>query len=332
MKKHIIDLRVTGTERVGAQCVLLRMVPVEGALPETAPGQFVQLRVDAQGVFLRRPISIHDVRGNEIDFLVQVVGEGTAWLGALKVGDTVNAVMPLGKGFTIEIKNEKLKIKNDGNENQNSPLSSLLRREWGLAPLCGAAATFSGYSKDPSRHSPLLVGGGVGVAPLLYLGRVLKERGVRPTFLLGARTKDLLLRLDAFREVGEVLVTTEDGSMGEKGFVTQHSIFRSGEWRVESGDERSEKRDERNEKGDESGETRSEKRDISMIQCCGPTPMMKAVAKLAIERGIACEVSLENRMACGVGACLCCVQETKEGHKCVCTDGPVFEARELVMG
>ena len=153
MKKHIIDLRVTGTERVGAQCVLLRMVPVEGALPETAPGQFVQLRVDAPGVFLRRPISIHDVRGNEIDFLVQVVGEGTAWLGALKVGDTVNAVMPLGKGFTIEIKNEKLKIKNDGNENQNSPRSSLLRREWGLAPLCGAAATFSGYSKDP--QSPL---------------------------------------------------------------------------------------------------------------------------------------------------------------------------------
>ena len=121
-----------------------------------------------------------------------------------------------------------------------------------------------------------------------------------------------------------MLVTTEDGSMGEKGFVTQHSVF-------ESGDERSEKRDERNEKGDERGETRNEKRDISMIQCCGPTPMMKAVAKLAIERGIACEVSLENRMACGVGACLCCVQETKEGHKCVCTDGPVFDASELLM-
>ena len=320
MKKHIIDLRVTGTERVGAQCVLLRMVPVEGALPETAPGQFVQLRVDAPGVFLRRPISIHDVRGNEIDFLVQVVGEGTAWLGALKVGDTVNAVMPLGKGFSIEARNET--------------------RETGTTHL--------------------LVGGGVGVAPLLYLGRVLKERGVRPTFLLGARTKDLLLRLDAFREVGEVLVTTEDGSMGEKGFVTQHSIFRSGEWRVESGEGRNEKRDERNEKGDERGDERSEKRvergdersekrvergerilssthnplptTHLLIQCCGPTPMMKAVAKLAIERGIACEVSLENRMACGVGACLCCVQETKEGHKCVCTDGPVFEARELVMG
>ena len=191
-------------------------------------------------------------------------------------------------------------------------------------PFVGPQPHLVATLKTPSRHSPLLVGGGVGVAPLLYLGRVLKERGVRPTFLLGARTKDLLLRLDAFREVGEVLVTTEDGSMGEKGFVTQHSVF-------ESGDERSEKRDERNEKGDERGETRNEKRDISMIQCCGPTPMMKAVAKLAIERGIACEVSLENRMACGVGACLCCVQETKEGHKCVCTDGPVFDASELLM-
>lgn len=254
MKKHIIDLRVTGTERVGAQCVLLRMEPVEGALPEMAPGQFVQLRVDAQGVFLRRPISIHDVRGNEIDFLVQVVGEGTAWLASLTVGDTVNAVLPLGKGFSTH---------------------------------------------HPQPTTPLLVGGGVGVAPLLYLGRVLKEKGIRPTFLLGARTKDLLLRLDAFREVGEVLVTTEDGSMGEKGFVTQHSVFNS--------------------------------TTPSLIQCCGPTPMMKAVAKLARERGIDCEVSLENRMACGVGACLCCVTETTEGHKCVCTEGPVFDASELLM-
>ena len=274
MKKHIIDLRVTGTERVGAQCVLLRMAPVEGALPETAPGQFVQLRVDAPGVFLRRPISIHDVRGNEIDFLVQVVGEGTAWLGALKVGDTVNAVLPLGKGFSTH---------------------------------------------HPQPTTPLLVGGGVGVAPLLYLGRVLKERGVRPTFLLGARTKDLLLRLDAFREVGEVLVTTEDGSMGEKGFVTQHSVFERGETRNE------------NENGNENQNSPLSTVHSPLIQCCGPTPMMKAVAKLAIERGIACEVSLENRMACGVGACLCCVTETTEGHKCVCTEGPVFDASELLM-
>ena len=294
MKKHIIDLRVTGTERVGAQCVLLRMVPVEGALPETAPGQFVQLRVDAPGVFLRRPISIHDVRGNEIDFLVQVVGEGTQWLASLTVGDTVNAVMPLGKGFSIEA--------------SARPKGALLQSE----------ATKRNETRETGT-THLLIGGGVGVAPLLYLGRVLKERGVRPTFLLGARTKDLLLRLDAFREVGEVLVTTEDGSMGEKGFVTQHSVFERGETRNE------------NENGNENQNSPLSTVHSPLIQCCGPTPMMKAVAKLAIERGIACEVSLENRMACGVGACLCCVTETTEGHKCVCTEGPVFDASELLM-
>ena len=62
-----------------------------------------------------------------------------------------------------------------------------------------------------------------------------------------------------------------------------------------------------------------------MIYTCGPTPMMKAVARSAAERGIRCEVSLENMMACGVGACLCCVTDTDEGHRCVCKDGPVFD-------
>ena len=65
------------------------------------------------------------------------------------------------------------------------------------------------------------------------------------------------------------------------------------------------------------------------ICTCGPKPMMMAVARYARENGIACEVSLENKMACGLGACLCCVEDTKEGHKCVCTDGPVFSIDEL---
>ena len=144
----------------------------------------------------------------------------------------------------------------------------------------------------------LLVGGGVGVAPLLYLGQEMKLMGAEPTFLLGARSAKDLLMLDAFKAVGRVFITTEDGSKGEKGFVTDHSI-----WQQESFD---------------------------LVSTCGPGPMMKAVARLSKEKGVPCEVSLENRMACGVGACLCCVEKTKDkGNVCVCTEGPVFDAERI---
>lgn len=143
----------------------------------------------------------------------------------------------------------------------------------------------------------LLVGGGVGVAPMLMLGVSLKEKGFKPIFLLGARSKNDLLELEMFEQYGKLYTTTEDGSQGEKGFVTNHSILR---------------------------ETKFDK-----IYTCGPTPMMKAIASYAKQNDIDCEVSLENVMACGVGACLCCVEDTAEGHKCVCTDGPVFNVNEL---
>lgn len=296
MKKEILDLRVTYSESVGTGCVFLKAVPVEGSLPECQPGQFAQLRVDGPGVFLRRPISIHDVEGNEISFLVQVVGEGTRWLGSLKVGDIVNTVLPLGRGFCFG--GEKREERGERNElsGEGAGVSSIhdsystLRQE-------DIISLFSPLSSLYNKR-PILIGGGVGVAPLLFLGKRLKAKGIQPTFLLGARTKEQLLRLDAFREVGEVLVTTEDGSMGERGFVTQHSSLFSSLSPLH-------------------------------IYTCGPSPMMKAVARLAREKGWPCEVSLENRMACGVGACLCCVEDTTTGNRCVCTDGPVFNINDL---
>lgn len=156
----------------------------------------------------------------------------------------------------------------------------------------------NGFSDpQPSQRSLLLVGGGVGVAPLLQLGNYLKQEGYQPTFLLGARSGKDLLQMEQFEKIGRVLVTTEDGSFGEKGFVTNHSVLVN--------------------------ET------FDKIYSCGPTPMMKAVATFATQKGIDCEVSLENKMACGLGACLCCVTETKAGHKCVCSDGPVFNIKDL---
>ncbi|MBR4988307.1 MAG: dihydroorotate dehydrogenase electron transfer subunit [Bacteroidaceae bacterium] len=142
----------------------------------------------------------------------------------------------------------------------------------------------------------LLVGGGVGSAPLYYLAEQLRKNGNDFVILIGARAAKDLYRRDAYEALGRVEYTTEDGSLGEKGYVTNHSVL-------------------------------AEKFDG--IFTCGPKPMMLAVAKYARENSIACEVSLENKMACGLGACLCCVEDTKEGHKCVCTDGPVFSIDEL---
>ncbi len=143
----------------------------------------------------------------------------------------------------------------------------------------------------------LLVGGGVGVAPMLYMGASLCSMGCKPTFLLGGRTGNDLLELDLFKKYGRVCVTTEDGSIGEKGFVTNHSVL---------------------------GET------FDRIATCGPTPMMKAVARYSFEKNVVCEASLENMMACGLGACLCCVEKTTEGNLCVCKDGPVFNVKRLL--
>ncbi len=144
----------------------------------------------------------------------------------------------------------------------------------------------------------LLVGGGVGVAPLFYQGEALRQAGLKPVFLLGARSAGDLLELDLYRSVGQVFVTTEDGSLGEKGFVTNHSLL--------------------------------EREHFDFIQTCGPKPMMQSVARYAKQQGIACEASLENLMACGLGACLCCVEKTSEGNLCVCKEGPVFNIQRLL--
>lgn len=143
----------------------------------------------------------------------------------------------------------------------------------------------------------LLVGGGVGVAPLLCYGQVLACHGAKVHFLLGARTHEGLLLLPRFRQTGEVEVTTEDGSEGLRGMVTAHP-WMSRRW--------------------------------DRVACCGPAPMMKAVARQARATDSPCEVSLENMMACGVGACLCCVEKTVRGNVCVCREGPVFPTTDLL--
>lgn len=254
-KKYILDLKVVAVEQLNEKNVLLKLSQ-DAPLPEMLPGQFVEVRVDGStSTYLRRPISVNfvDKERNELWLMVATIGDGTRKLGQLKVGDTLNCVLPLGNTFTMPTSKE---------------------------------------------DNILLIGGGVGVAPLLYFGKQIKDFGANVTFLLGARTATDLLELEEFRKYGEVYCTTEDGSEGEKGFVTNHSVLQKG--------------------------------NFTQISTCGPKPMMVAVAKYAHAAGIRCEASLENLMACGVGACLCCVEKTTEGNKCACTEGPVFDINRLL--
>ena len=255
MKKYLLDVTVQSVERIHERYVLIRLTD-EKPLPEMLPGQFVEVRVDGSPTtFLRRPISINfvDTEANELWLLVAAVGDGTRRMAALKAGEKLNCLLPLGNGFTMPQKSDE---------------------------------------------RILLVGGGVGVAPLLYMGAQMAQKGCEPTFLLGARTAKDLLMLDVFRKYGSVCITTEDGSEGEKGFVTNHSLL--------------------------------QKEQFDRIATCGPTPMMKAVARYARQANTECEASLENLMACGLGARLCCVEKTTEGNLCVCKDGPVFNTKRLL--
>lgn len=142
----------------------------------------------------------------------------------------------------------------------------------------------------------LLVGGGVGVAPMLYWGARLRGQGYNPEFLVGARSESDLLELTELKALGEVHVSTDDGSAGTPGVVTLNPALQQ-KW--------------------------------DRIYCCGPAPMMKAVAVVARRNSVPCEVSLENMMACGLGACLCCVEKTVKGNVCVCTEGPIFNTDQL---
>ncbi len=297
MKKYILDLVLKRSTAPRPGYVLMQLTDPAAPLPEMLPGQFVEVRVDGSPeTFLRRPISINrlDREANELWLLVHDVGAGTHALAQLKEGALVNVVLPLGNGFTMPGAADAsgASVERGANIVSDAANATTASEASAASDACPAS------SKPAPRY--LLIGGGVGTAPLLYMGEELVARGYRPSFLLGARSADDLMQLDLFRQLGDVYVTTEDGTMGEQGFVTQHSLWKGA-----------------------SPET------FARICTCGPKPMMVAVARLARQLGIPCEASLENLMACGLGACLCCVEDTTEGHLCVCKEGPVFDIERL---
>lgn len=157
----------------------------------------------------------------------------------------------------------------------------------------------SSFTIPKANDQVLLIGGGSGVAPMLFLAKICGLKPEQVHVILGARSNEDHIDISAYKPYGNYYFTTEDGSLGTKGFVTHHPVFL-----------------------DKLG-------NFDKIYTCGPDLMMKAVASEAKKANVFCEASLENMMACGFGVCLCCVEKTTEGNKCVCTDGPVFNINQL---
>ncbi|MCC5893077.1 dihydroorotate dehydrogenase electron transfer subunit [Exiguobacterium sp.] len=152
----------------------------------------------------------------------------------------------------------------------------------------------NGFPLDQTGKRVVLVGGGIGIPPLYYTRRMLAARGIETVAILGFDTKESIFYEDAFRELGETIVTTVDGSYGEQGFVTGPL----------------------------------ERIQADVLFSCGPEPMLKAVAASHIPERY---ISIENRMGCGIGACFACVCQAPGGYVKVCSDGPVFQAEEVTL-
>lgn len=250
---------------------LLLELAVPSGFGSASPGQFLHIRIeDSCDPLLRRPLSIHDViahskkKGLVIRVLYEVVGKGTTLLSEKKPFSEVDCLGPLGHGFDL------------------------------------------GGLKERTVY---IVAGGMGVAPLFFLARKITEvqnpkSKNQITVLIGARTKDDILREKEFKDLGcEVHIATEDGSKGFKGRVTEllKETLRGA-----------------------TGEGRWE------ICSCGPKPMLAAVSDIARQKKIPAQVSLEEFMGCGLGACLGCVIRTTSGYQRICHDGPVFDSQEVI--
>jgi len=164
-----------------------------------------------------------------------------------------------------------------------------------IGPL-GASFSYSEKIK-----SALLVAGGIGVAPLIFLAEELTAKQVMIYPMLGAQTKTKLLRYIDFKRLGKkTYAATDDGSFGHEGTVVDLLNRTIHQLRPE------------------------------IIYACGPDPMLRKIVRTADDFGIKCQVSLEATMACGIGACLGCACATRQGYKMVCKDGPVFDAQDII--
>lgn len=260
-----------------------------------APGQFVHMKVPGmEGHILRRPFSVYaaDAQAGTIDILYQVVGTGSERMTHL--------APELGKGVV-------------GADAAGADAAAAGEGAGEAVELIGPVGR--GWQPPAGVRRALLVGGGVGAAPLFMLCEQLVAAGVRTDVVLGAQTAEALAcrsRYEALLAKGAVCgcsaqpsCATDDGSFGRAGFCTSL---------VEEA----------------LAAATAEGAPYDYAAVCGPEPLMRIVAGQAADAGVFCEVSLEKRMACGVGACLSCVVDTTEGKRRACVDGPVFPAQKVV--
>ncbi|MDR2648149.1 MAG: dihydroorotate dehydrogenase electron transfer subunit [Clostridiales bacterium] len=221
------------------------------------PGQFANIYLDRPDMLLPRPISICGLEGDTMRLIYQIAGKGTQYLSELERGKILRMVAPLGNGFNI-----------------------------------------SGFSSNlADSRKAMLIGGGIGAPPLLFLAKMFKS----PLAVLGFRSASSIILADEFLSLGcETVVSTDDGSLGYKGRVME--VVRA----------------------------LAPERDISVIYACGPRIMLGIAAEYARDKNIPCQVSMEEHMACGIGACFCCpapvIENSRRVYKKVCKDGPVFDA------
>ena len=281
MKKEI--LTVISNRPVDALSKVYQM-ELSGCSEEQRPGQFVNIELD--GLFLRRPISVCDWKDGVLTLLYKLVGKGTALMATLQPGARLDVLCSLGNGFDIDI-------------------PALTRPD---------VPTIAGPDV-PALTRPLLVGGGIGTAPLYLLARRLKERGVSPTVILGFNTASEIIYEKEFKALGlRTLVTTVDGSYGTPGFVTDAlPLLASASDPSSVGDSVS-----------DSSTVGASGYDYCFA--CGPMPMLRALApKLASPA----QFILEARMGCGTGICMGCTCPQLTGTKRICKDGPVFRLDEI---
>lgn len=258
MKKQKEEAKVISQQEL-APGIFSLIIETEAA--KTArPGQFVSVYTKNASKLLPRPISICEINKeeNSLRLVYRVTGDhtGTKEFSALKAGDTVPVIGPLGNGFPYE---------------------------------------------EAKGKKVFLMGGGIGVPPILELAKEIECE--KKQIVVGYRDANNFLK-EEFEANGELYISTEDGSVGTKGNV-MNAIEEHG-------------------------------LEADMIFACGPTPMLRAIKEYAKKKGITCYISLEERMACGIGACLACVCKTKEvdahsnvHNKRICKDGPVFLSTEV---
>lgn len=152
----------------------------------------------------------------------------------------------------------------------------------------------NGFDTEKLKGKTAIIGGGIGVAPLLYLTKIL---GINADVYLGYKDMENMYISEEFKiYANKIVIVTEDGSFGEKGFVTDFVPYNK----------------------------------YDTVVTCGPETMMNKIMNICIANNIKCYLSLERRMACGIGACLGCTVETKNGNKRACKDGPVFDSEDLL--